>query len=277
MKPDGTFEVRNLPPGTYEFIARPMPMSGPMPISGDRERGRAVLTVNGDDINDLTIAMTPGGSIRGRVITDEGIEPPFPRAGMNIFVQTVEPGAMIFAPPRSSVREDGTFEVMGIFDRVTLQASFAGPGVAESSRDWRFKALVVNGQDVTDTGIEPRSGNAVENVDIVFTRKVTRLSGKLLDDRNQQGQGWVILFPADESRWTMRSRYIRAARAGSDGTFQLSPVPYDDYLLVGVAAIESGQWEDPEVLRALKGVANRVMINEGETKVQDVKLVEWRP
>ena len=125
-------------------------------------------------------------------------------------------------------------------------------------------------------GIEPRASSAVENVDLVFTRKVTRLSGKFLDDRNQPAQGWVILFPADETKWTPRSRYVRPSRPMTDATYQIGPVPYDDYLIVGVGEIEEGQWQDPDFLRALKNVATRISINEGETKVHDVKLVEWR-
>ena len=88
VKPDGMFEVRNLAPGSYELIARPMTMGPGGPgLNYDRERGRVILSLNGDDINDVTIAMVPGGVVRGRVVTDEGIELPGSRSKINVFLQ----------------------------------------------------------------------------------------------------------------------------------------------------------------------------------------------
>jgi hypothetical protein len=146
-----------------------------------------------------------------------------------------------------------------------------------SGARWLFKSVLLDGRDVTDAGIDFQTARVVESIDIVFTRKITQLSGELRDDRrNVPEEAWVVIFPADESRWLPRSRLIRATRVDKTGAYRMPVTPYDDYLVVGVIGIEEGQWADPDFLRAAKEAADRFSIADGETKVQNLKLAEWR-
>jgi hypothetical protein len=141
---------------------------------------------------------------------------------------------------------------------------------------WTLKAVLVDGQDVTDSGLDVRPGQVIENIDIVYTRKVSRVSGQLKNSRGEQATGWIVAFSSDEARWTPQSRYVRVSRPGPDGQYRLTLTPHDDYLMIGVDGIEDGQWQDPEFLRSVKDLATRFAIGENETKVQDVTVVEWR-
>ncbi len=116
-----------------------------------------------------------------------------------------------------------------------------------------------------------------ENIDVVFTHKVAQLSGELRDDRgNVPPDAGVVIFPADETKWLLRSRLIRVSRPDKAGAYRTPLTPHDDYLIVAVTGLEDGQWADPDFLRAAKEVADRFAIAEGETKVQNLKLAEWR-
>ena len=44
----------------------------------------------------------------------------------------------------------------------------------------------------------------------------------------------------------------------------------------GVTGLEDGQWADPNFLRIVRDLGTRISIGEGETKVQNLKVVEWR-
>ena len=272
IKPDGSFEFNNLQPGTYVVTAQPTNSFGRQTEGG--EFARAVITVNGEDINDLVLIGSQGGVARGRIVTDEGLPPPFVAKTFSLMAQTSDPRGD-YNRAQSTVREDWSFELTGLFDRVHLRpASFTtAPGATGL---WTVKAVLVDGQDVIDSGIDFQAGRTVEGIEIVYTRKVSRVTGQLQNARGDASDAWVVLFPSDESKWTPQSRYIRAARPNAEGKYSQGVVPFDDYLVVGVTDIENGQWMDPDFLRVVKPLATALSIAESEVKVLDVKLVDWR-
>jgi hypothetical protein len=281
VRGDGTFELPNVAPGNYLLQIRSANNVGPMEMQNQNEEiGREFVSVNGEDINDLLIVGMRGAVARGRFITDEGVPlPTLKNAGISVEpVDRDRPYTFRGGPNR--VKEDGSFELTGLFDRQRLQPNVTmigpPPPGAPGERPWQLKAVMYDGQDVTDRGIDFQPGQVIEGIEAIFTRTVSTLRGRFLDDRGAPAQGWVIMFPADETLWLPRSRFIRPSRPGSDGEYRMGNVPaYDDYLIVGVADIENGQWLDPETLQTLKQHASSLSIREGETKVQDVKLVRW--
>jgi hypothetical protein len=50
-------------------------------------------------------------------------------------------------------------------------------------------------------------------------------------------------------------------------------MPPHEYLVVAVKEIETGQWQDPEFLEGLRSQAVRITLGEGDTRVQDLKVV----
>jgi len=272
IRADGSFEVVNLQPGTYVVTTRPNSWR-----EGDgSEMGRAVVTVNGEDVDDLVLVGSTGGTARGRIVTDEGGAPPFVVKSFRVMAQPADLRAPDFNRPAVTVREDWTFEMTGLFDRAHLRPENFTTAPGSGSGMWTVKAVLLDGQDVTDSGIDFQSGRTVDGIDIVYTRKVSRLAGQFLDSRGGAAEGWIVLFPADESKWTPRSRYVRGMRSGPAGKYAQSVVPFDDYLIVGVTDIEEGQWADPDFLRVVKPLATSLSIGESENKVVDVKLVDWR-
>ena len=178
---------------------------------------------------------------------------------------------------QGKVKDDWTFEITGLLGRVMLR-SYGTPmsGQSTPSANWIMKAVTVDGRDVTDAGIDFGTSEIVDTIDIVYTRKVTKVTGQVEGAAPADQGTWVVFFPADESRWLPQSRYVRVARPDAQGQYQLGLVPFDDYLVVAVRDLEEGQWTDPEFLRLARDLAVRLSIDEGETKVQNVKIVEWR-
>ena len=137
-----------------------------------------------------------------------------------------------------------------------------------------LKSVVINGEDITDTPMEFPAGQTVSGMQIVLTKKVTSLMGQITDSRgNPVLDATIVVFPGDERLWTYQSRFIKAARPDQDGKFRVTGLPGPErYLAVALQGLEEGQAGDPEFLTAIKNLATRVELGEGESKSVDVKL-----
>ena len=271
ISPDGTFQFSNVPPGRYTVQLRP----GGMPTATS-EMASMPLTVGNEDIDNLVVVSAPGAIARGLIMIDDSSSPSIRPDQINLNASPAEPGIMIFGPmlpPR--INDDYTFELSGLFDRRIIRGS-AGGGQASG---WYLKAVMYDGADVTDTGIDFIPGRTYEGLQVVFTRKATDLSGSVTDDRGRPiVDATVVIFPADQQKWLYQSRYVRTARPDTNGKFNFKAMPpSDDYMIIAVQNLESGQGSDPEFLTRAKDEAKPFSLNEGETKAVDIKLSKLVP
>jgi hypothetical protein len=137
-----------------------------------------------------------------------------------------------------------------------------------------LKAVMHDGQDVTDSGIDFTPGRTYDGIQVIFTQRVTDLSGLVSDDRNRPViDATVVIFPADRERWTYQSRYIRSARPDTNGRYSVKNLPPSgDYLVIAVRNLETGQATDPDFLSRARDDAKPFSLNEAETKSVDIKL-----
>jgi hypothetical protein len=267
--PDGTFEFLNVAPGSYHLQVRPMGMPGET-----AEFAALPITVGNDDIDNLMITTAAGATARGVVMTDDGSAPTFRHDVVQIFAQPIEfDRAMIGGAP-ARINEDYTFELTSLFDRRLVRGSVGIMGPAGQSLGWYLKAVLYDGQDITDTGIEFSPGRVYEGLQLIFTRKTTNLSGLVTDDRSRPiVDATVIVFPANRERWTFQSRFMRTARPDTNGRYAFYNLPpADDYLVIAVQNLEPGQFSDPEFLERARDEAKPLTLGEGETKSVDVRL-----
>ena len=258
---DGTFQLTGLAPGTYNVVARPRGMP-----DGNSEFGQARVTVGADDVENVLIVTGKGAIARGVVTTDENTAPPFRPQLVSLFARPIEMDVMGINPGEGRVNDDWNFEISGLSDRRVLMANIS------DTPDWALKSITLNGQDVTDTPLEFVPGQVVEGLHVILTRKRTDLSGNILDENGRPDTDVsVIVFAQDSKRWTAGSRFLRSTRPSQDGRYTLRGLPPDDYFVVAVRDVESGEWQDPEFLETMRDSAMRVSLNEGETKVQDLK------
>ncbi len=262
---DGAFQFANVAPGRYNLNVRPMNQPGQT-----SEFATVPITVGADDIDNLVITTSAGATARGAVMTDDGSPPPFRFDQVQIFPTSASPDIMMFGsgPPR--INEDYSFEMTGLFDRRILRANV---GMGQSA-GWSLKAVMWNSEDVTDTGIDFAPGRTYEGLQVIFTQKVNDLSGLLTDDRNNPViDATVIVFPANRERWTFQSRYLRSVRPDTNGRYTVRNLPPgQDYLVIAVRNLESGQGTDPEFLTRAQETAKSFSLNEAETKTVDIKL-----
>ena len=261
VKADGTFEVSGLAPGRYTLVAGPRGRR-----NGDEPSGRTPIVVSGVDLANVTIALTPPGAVRGTLAAD--VESSTLRMGqVRVGFATAQPTFGPFGANRQGrVNDDATFEVLGITEPGYLRVS--------PPSGWYVKSVVRDGQDVTDALLSLEAGAQVAGVKVTLTQTASSVSGSVRDSRgNAVLDTTVVVFPDDETKWTYQSRFVSTARPDTSGRYDIKGLPrYADYRVVAVQGLESGQASDPDYLRSLRDTAERLSLNEGETKALDLRL-----
>ena len=265
VRPDGTFQLTNVPPGDYtlDVQQRPQNLRNLQDINqAELEFASMPISVSGD-IDNLTIVTTPGVTVSGRVVY-QGQAPP----KQNVQVTAVPPaggpspiGALISAKALGGgrVNQDGTFELRGI----------AGPQlirVQSMPAGWALKSITLDGADITDAPYDFKPGNNVAGLVVTLTDRLSEITGNVRDARGQAVMDYVLVaFPEDAKLWGPQSRYVQTTRPNQNGTFSIKGLPPGRYLAAAVPALETGMQNDPAVLNQLRPGADSFSLAEGQT------------
>jgi hypothetical protein len=167
-------------------------------------------------------------------------------------------------PVPSETHGDWTFEVSHLFGWERVFVSVAAPG-------WTLKRITRNNIDITDEPVDFREKD-VDDVEIVLTSKVARVSGGVSDDKGPVIDYAIVIFSSDPTRWVDRSRYVAMARGVLQGRFEIRSLPPDDYLAVALPTVTGTEWMDPEFLQSIRSLATTFALQAGESKTLELKL-----
>jgi protocatechuate 3,4-dioxygenase beta subunit len=265
VRPDGSFSISNVTPGEYRletFSIGDMQAlaSG---ISGPAELASMPLTVTGEDITGLTLASIPTSAATGKIVF-EGEPDPKVTPG-SLMVMGMAPVMTSFIPGgMGKVKDDWTFEARGMIERRIFRVN-PPPG-------WFLKKITVNDTDVTDTGIDFKSGEDVSGIEIVMTRQMATLDGTATKDGKPTGDFVVVAFASDRGRWGPATRYVRTAKPDQNGRFTITGLPAEDYMVAALEYMETGEEADPDFLERVRANATRVRVDEGATKTVTLKV-----
>jgi hypothetical protein len=138
---------------------------------------------------------------------------------------------------------------------------------------WSLKAVRQNGVDVTDTGVEFRSNESLEGLEVELTNHPSEVTGSVTDDQDKPVKDYaVVIFPQDRERWTSTSRYFGSGRPDQDGRYKTSALPPGDYYAIALEYVDQGDARDPDFLDRIKDRATRFRLSDGESKALDLKL-----
>ena len=123
-------------------------------------------------------------------------------------------------------------------------------------------------------GVTVKAGENISGVDVELTNKTATISGLVTTAGGTPAKDYtVIVFAADNKRWTPNSRYLRIGRPDQGGRFKVIGLAPADYSVIAVDHVEMpGQWNDPEFLQRLSPKASGVTLMEGETRTIELKL-----
>jgi glyoxylase-like metal-dependent hydrolase (beta-lactamase superfamily II) len=250
----GNFRVAGVRPGTYSISA-----------SDQQKSGDIQVDVRELDVSGLTLVIGSGGTLNGRVVTPAG--PPGARAGL-IQLCALATGVSRCAGGTPRVGPDGSFTWPGVRGARFVRAYGMPAG-------WWLKAVLQGDRDITDVPLTIGHGDVVGGLEVVFDDKPTTMSGSVADPSgNPVSDYTVVVFSADEARWTPESRFIAAERPDQTGQVRITGLPPGDYLVAAVEWVEEGQWLDPQFLQRLRPLASKLALEAGQTAAAQLKLVQ---
>ena len=225
-----------------------------------------MVSVLGADVDGVTLVTGGGGSVSGRVVTDQGVPPPLGGSTlgsgrgdsrMRVSLRPVDPDSTPQGSPQDNgrLKDDGTFEITDAIgaNRISIMPLPSG---------WAIKTIEYEGKDYSDLPLEIRNGQKIAGVTIVISNKLPTLNGRLVDEKGAAAEGTVILFPEEPAKWSEGARLVKTARPDPSGAFEIRLVPAGDYLIAPVDYVQNGAWDDPEYLRSLQDRATKVAVQE---------------
>jgi hypothetical protein len=145
VQEDGSFDVAVVP-GTYTLVVNAQP-------AGGGEFAVMNLQVTDRDIDGLTLTLSTGGIVHGQIVFD-GPGPGAAPLGATISLINEIGGPIIGRPIGGvPVAEDWTFEARGLYGTIR----FSGP--ANLPSPYRLGRIEFDGRDISNTGVEIRSGD----------------------------------------------------------------------------------------------------------------------
>ena len=232
----------------------------------EAETGSLPVTVNGEDLAGVVIVTSKGATGSGH-LTFEGGARPTTLTNIRVTASPVDmDGPMIaFAGP-GSVKADGTFELKGLSGTRIVRVASLPPG-------WMLKSVRVNGNDITDAGMDFKAGEAVTGIDVVLTSKLTEVNGTVKAGSAPAKDYTLVIFSDEPQKWSIpNTRYVAGTRPDQEGRFQVKNLPAGGYYAIAVDYLAQGEWNDPDVLERLKPRATSFSIDEGETKTLALTL-----
>jgi hypothetical protein len=138
-----------------------------------------------------------------------------------------------------------------------------------------IKSVRIGDRDVPDRTLDLTQGAG--NVEIVAASSSGRLEGSVIDENQPSQNGAavsganVVLVP--EIATGDFSGGVRSAATDTKGYFSFKSIPPGSYTVFACEGLDSEQWSDPELAKALGGQAEQVQIGENEKKQLQLKLI----
>ena len=236
VKEKGEWTFKDVPPGTYIATAfaqlRRPPDSGekkeldpsqPPPLTEDpRFVTRQVeLTVDREDLKNVTIELSDGGRILGVVVGEDSSL--MPSVAISVNQKGVD--SFMLNMPRSSER-DGTFMI----DAVPAGEIFIDAEIPRRS-GFYLKSITLGGQDLMREPLRMEEGAEVSGIRVTLDSGLATVTGRAQSSESgaPAGGAEVLLVPSDPALWHLQSLHFFKT-TDANGAFRLE-CPPGDYLL----------------------------------------------
>jgi 5-hydroxyisourate hydrolase-like protein (transthyretin family) len=260
----GTFEIRGVPPGSYELMA----MSNQR---NSRMSARLPLEIGAADVQNVSLILTPGFTITGR-LTVEGQQSVAGNqsagnqtgARMRVMLRPDSAGQVAGSQPAGATQADGTFTLEQV-GRDDYRVAVSG-----LPRNAYIKSATLGGIDVLnqDLRLERQPTGSLE---IVVSMNSGTADG-LVQNEKQQPASNVTVTLIPESRRNRMDLY-RTISTDAAGRFHLEGVAPGDYRVFAWEEVDNGAWQDLEFLRQFEDRGKMIRINEGAASNVELRAI----
>jgi hypothetical protein len=264
---DGTFELREVPSGSYWIIAQ---LSAPVQRQpgGPPPRfptGISAVDVAGADVDGVAVTVMPPVNISGRVHIDG--QPLPAEMGVAIILSNPQPGFGPLAIPfPAKATSDGSFQVEGVHPgqyRVNVVGLPSGPEANVYVKEARFGSIDALSQILAITG--PVS----DELQIVLARNAGRITGTVTDNLLRLSASIQVALVPDLRE---RRDLYKLTSSDAGGKFSFGAIPPGRYKLFSAAGLDVGAFYDPDVIRQFESVGTPVTIGDSSNITVQLKL-----
>jgi len=259
MNPDGTFEIQNVVPGSYNLTAF-------QPAQNQLLSGRLRVEVGYGNVENVNLTLSPGVDIAGKV-TFEDSKPPQQFQMNRLRVQLTPTEDLPVGNAQAQVLDDGTFvltNVAAMSYRLTINGISNG-------------GYVIGGRygnaDAFGELVQVETGRSVPlAVQIGFSPG--SVTGTVNDSRGQTFQAATcVLIPASRGRIDL----YKTASSDQFGKFTFANVPPGEYKIAAWEDVPSGAYLDQAFLKPYEGQFQSITINKGVSVSALIKVIPSAP
>lgn len=254
IRPDGAFQFANILAERYVIRARAA-------VSSDNVSHFALWTqpIEGADVVDVNMALSPGARVEGRVRWDGKTNRP-PVDQENIRVRAPMADGSAFGDVLSArIDLNRNFSLLG---------AMAGNHVFRLDNlpdPWTLKQVLLRGADITDIPYPLEYKTTYDGMEIVLTDVFTTLSGRAIVAPNDLAQGYaVIALPTNRLQWQPTSRFIKIAYLDDRGSFSIRALPPAEYYVAITRAADQSDLTNDVLLDRLSRDAPTIRLIEGQ-------------
>jgi hypothetical protein len=267
MRKDGSFEIRDVSPGSYSILATventPVPMTA-----------RQALQVTSANVEGVRLAPQAGGTIRGRLRMESSVAARPDPSQMFLLLHSADGddeglGAFILGDGFDNVAHvnaDGSFEWKNVpAGHYSVQISDAS-----ATPDWFLKSVAAGGRAVPDDGLSVSGGTIA--VDVVASGNGGVAEGVARNQKDEPVADAVIVA-VPEARLRSHPERYRKAVSDQSGRFSLRALPPGDYTLFAWESVDGEAYYNPEFLKSYEGQGKALHLTEGERKSLQLSVV----
>jgi protocatechuate 3,4-dioxygenase beta subunit len=266
LGPGGKFDFPHLMPGTYHAQAIIATVSASTFQSAMQVLYvNQSIEVNGQDIRGLHLQVDQGASVKGKMRIDTAQT--FDWTQLMVTLLNTEMGATFQSPTISSVAKDGTFEVKNV-PHGKYYLVVAVHGQSNQLRDYFTKAVMLNGQEVGDSGFASGPGTYL---DVVISARGATVEGTVVDEKGKPVPSVTVIDVPDAER-RLRPDLYQQDTTDVHGHFSLRGLNPGSYTVLAFEELQENV-RDPEFLQSYGSQGQKVELDEGTDKSIVVKLI----
>jgi hypothetical protein len=253
-----TFEIRNVPPGTYDvyFVFR----KGP--LVSDNAIGRAVIHVGTTDIPDIEVSINSGVDLAGHV-TITGNDPSDTASRLSQMprfyitsAESLSPTVVGLASTAMNLDREGRF----ILNHINEGRYYIVGG--SDLPDAYVSDLKLGSQSFYSEGSFEIGNSTPEPLEIVVNRNGGAIQGTVVDEQRHPIAGAeVSLIPDSLSR--ANHLLYRSASSAADGSFSLRGIAPGSYKLFAWQESVGGAEENSEFIKEYEDLGVTVVVKSG--------------
>jgi hypothetical protein len=251
---DGSFEMTGVAPGAYSLMT--WLSNGP----GAQLFANVPLQVAEQDIEGLILQPAPAADLAGAIVVAD--RTPAERKGIRVDLE---------ARGWPGFNANATVDERGMFTVKNIAPTEYRMALANLPEGWYVKSMRYGEQDVSEGDLD-LSGGVTGSLQITVSAAGAQVDGVVRGADDKPVSGATVVLVPDSRRHSL----FKETRAGEDGSYSIKGVAPGEYAILAWEDIESGAYEDPEVLKPFESQAAKLSLKDSDHKNVPLTVISSR-